>query len=1396
MTFYRKLLKNFLATSSLIATLSANMNSTIAAQDTLTAPTGATNFLSNGNDWLVGGVLGVSPNANAASMIFFGQNQDMSFDNVVGNLGTLNLYGFDGQTIYITAPNSVEGIISDVGVLMVNRVTIANGGPLAEGGGGGAAKVNLDINIVNDTFEFNGNQLGALSTINLVSVDTNLKFSGDNSIINEAIYSSTDGNGRIEINANNVRFNGVIGGISKINSLRIQDNKSAILNADAFFHADGLTIAHTSLLTLTAGKTIDASSGNASINFTNDDSTLVVFGDIDTTLIGPFNSHVVNGGIIKANDLTAGQTLTLQGRIGNNSNPLALIEVKGGGALKLQSKNGEDHNIASVDITVGDGTVILNGGGNYFNLIHDNNKGTIIISDEGALPGSSSVVGLQGTVSSAVNPLKKILFTNTIGGPLVNVLLFGQPIDIYADSIETDTAEKGVLLFTQGVNIVDSPIGTALLPLTAIAVNANTTVELWQDVFLNQNLIALPYEIGVSPGAIVRIKGNVKGDIMGLDTILSPTPNPTVSGTLEFINPAQIIIDGNISYINTVNINGNNILMQGNFSAQTTNFVADSKLIFPGNQDRTFSSNIQTNGKGSIIANDMAAGKTLTIEGTLSDDTHQLALIEAKGGGTIKFHGGGASVKNIDITNNDGTVELGGNGTYTFNLVHDNGKGTLVVSTDVVTLNEGTILSSLVNPLKSIILSNPISSLLIFAKDANIYATSIDLQVPNAAGILVFNGGTNIIDSKIGTKAVPLTAVAAGSAGVTIDIKQETNLSLGIGFVAESTVRLESNLIGGGVFGVGTQVGTLEFTNTKTLTIDSKIGTTDIIKAQGFGVVPYPISTLQLSGKDVIINDVVNTNKIHFSKNNLPSTLTINGATTLNSGGVTTAGDLVHSLVIKGNFNQGTGSLGTATNRLKTVVFNDSVVTLANNVYAGSATVSNSTVTLTNDITIQTNITSNDIIFNLGTHTLDHQGKSKFTGNIKFTTSVDGNNIGNIAVDGNISEFDFSKANSATLILTANTPPLASGSTKQYQLFKSINNGLILSIGNVNLIVNDTNPFIKWTYNPNTFILSVVPTQTIGDSIQQGGGNNHDIKIGNILSGPVSGNAAQIQLNFSNMTPQQVAEAIARLEPTETNIEVENTNIINAQTEINDRIFNATLLVRPFTVAGIQGVSAGDKETFRYGLWANSFYGKTIQKKYSINPGYKANSIGITLGYDAMVNDDLMLGIACSLVGTNIKIQDQKVGDVAKTDTMMVSLYGLQEFKNDWFMQGIASFGSSQVKNSEQRNITATQTLRANSKHDSMSYSMQTMVGHYYNITSFLTITPMAGMRYERFGSSAYQEVGAAPQNLWVKRKASDMVEIITGARVTIEKEINKVVIIPYLHAFANFDFKSLPALR
>jgi len=466
-----------------------------------------------------------------------------------------------------------------------------------------------------------------------------------------------------------------------------------------------------------------------------------------------------------------------------------------------------------------------------------------------------------------------------------------------------------------------------------------------------------------------------------------------------------------------------------------------------------------------------------------------------------------------------------------------------------------------------------------------------------------------------------------------------------------------------------------------------------------------------------------------------------------------------------------------------------------------------SKTSITKDLTLDgiANFNGTDISF--GQKDLKITGPLNMDGDVVINTTGDANSkVGNLVTNNNENNITLN----GTLKININDDSIPIPANGQE---------LILILGNTNGIdlskitsVSNNNKFSQWNVgrkNGNLVLTQESQVQEATEALAKEFGKTTVSKEAgqayeDSLPGSPAGEFIREVGLIINQDKKRGLEAIERVTNTTTLIQAETSARIIKETDeiITSRITNLT--TPKFAVFGPQspspirktsdngavstGLSAGD-DPARYGAWGNPYYSDNTQKRLSNTSGYRAKSYGGTVGFDTKTNDETVLGAAFTLVRTDVKHKDFKVGDTTKIDSMIFSLYGVRQINDKWFTQGVVSFGSAKVKGNEKRFHTNTITEIAKARYNSTSYAGDFIAGYNHVLNDKVVINPIGGLGYTLVNDKKYKETGTTHQNLDVSRKPSQRLEIITGLRGVFRPfNINNTEVTTELHGFVRHD--------
>ncbi|WP_375332012.1 autotransporter domain-containing protein [Candidatus Tisiphia endosymbiont of Temnostethus pusillus] len=458
------------------------------------------------------------------------------------------------------------------------------------------------------------------------------------------------------------------------------------------------------------------------------------------------------------------------------------------------------------------------------------------------------------------------------------------------------------------------------------------------------------------------------------------------------------------------------------------------------------------------------------------------------------------------------------------------------------------------------------------------------------------------------------------------------------------------------------------------------------------------------------------------------------------------------------------------------------------------------------------NLAAKGLTVDIAANQLKYTGQAQLTGDVELVTAYDPSSAagGNIEVQKG-SKLDLSKADQLTIKVNAQTDinKIPEGGAK-YVVISSVDGQGLVAIDNSKIKLDPTgeqNRFVQWSMDSSDLKLYItdISKQVIDKDIAGKSLSQEERKFYTLLNNVTDRNssAGKFRNNIGLMDREHTLQAMDRILPGNENPIGESlarnptSEIIRGLMAQADTQITATRMGNSVPMKNAaSAVGSGDDDTLRYGVWGSPFYGTACQETYKGVSGYKAKSAGGIVGFDGLVNDNLLLGAAYSRINTQMSHQDKKFGDKTNGKTNIFSLYSLYNLTNNWFTEAIASYGITRVRNSEgrliatnvKRNVTALETAAA--KYKSISYSGQLLTGYNYIASEKLMITPTIGFRYSQFKDAGYTETGTKFQNLVVKKRSYNKFEGILGLRTAATLKANKVLLIPELHGYVNHDFK------
>ncbi|HJD55835.1 MAG TPA: autotransporter outer membrane beta-barrel domain-containing protein [Rickettsia endosymbiont of Pyrocoelia pectoralis] len=1187
--------------------------------------------------------------------------------------------------------------------------------------------------------------------------------------------------------------------------------------------------------------------------------TVELMPNAGTVTVSTISSEaIVNGGTLIASDVTGevtvgGGTLTLRnaenginfaagadaettvtvrarGNVGNVDN---LTGAAGKGTLTFQS-GGIAHNIGATNslaiVNIGAGELTVNGATMQADAINLTNGASI-------LKLTNAATLMTGDINFTANGTVNVANGATIDGNIDN----------------TGAADNGIVNFQNdgfvGGNIGNTAaikelnIAAGAVELRGDIVNVNT-IALQNDdsiLHLRNDAMAVTGDIDFTANGTINVANGatINGHIDNNDLINN-------NGTINFLGNGIItgLVAGNtnmtedlLSQIYTINIQGaadttvalqQNVWVEnlvfdnangagtlqigGNLEADNIDFGVGGILEFNGYNESDFKGVIANGANATLNVNTQnltAYHPSIGTVATINIRAESILVIDASGGDitilnnqVINFaKDAGLQLQNSSTTS-DRTITLGANlnandedvvilnsveadrkltiagnvalgGANKFKIIFFKGAGDFDI-TDI-TLNTTNIVVATTSVLE------------LGATPANVMIWDAQLvQTGDIGGFLDFEGQNGTVTLNDGVNIVGAVQNTANT-----NTNNGTLIALGASNLG-SVNNIAMLKAGAGAVTIGGAGGDIEI---------------DEIQGNGTELLTLPANSnlygsINFSGGDAL--------QLSFSGNSSVSGVVGTAANPV--GNITTTGTTRFANTVNSN-----GAMTLA---------RDSVTTFAQDVNATSFKADGATVEFDDNLALNGDITGSGTTLNLGANQVTYTGKGSFTDVLTLNTTFDGaaKSGGNILIAAG-SNLNLSQVSNLNIVVNAiNVDINDIDPNTKYTVISAETAGDLnpAPTENVKITVDNDNRFVGFAFDTSSLTLLAKDETTEKEPSKDGadkssltlsvtditdkvieqdfakGGELANIAEAAIVKksfelmnqAPNGSDARKALNNFGLMTSLHAADAVNNLRNTTDTVtacsQAVSGNILGNLTSINARI-NTTQAA---------AMAAGDEDmNAQFGAWINPFIANTTQKKIQNISGYKSDTTGGTLGFDSLINDDAVLGLAYTRAETDVKMKDAKQGDKNKVRSNIFSLYGLYNLpQSNFFVEGVASYGDSKVTSKSRRIVSVNGIMgyqTATGKYKSENYTGQLIVGYSYAIPENINITPMAGIRYSDIKDKGYKETGATFQNLIVKGKSYNTFDGLAGAKLSSSINVGEVALTPEAYAMVDYAFKN-----
>ncbi len=793
---------------------------------------------------------------------------------------------------------------------------------------------------------------------------------------------------------------------------------------------------------------------------------------------------------------------------------------------------------------------------------------------------------------------------------------------------------------------------------------------------------------------------------------------------------------------------------------------------------------ITINNTGAITAGGAAAGAidftgnaapvaTVTNTGTITGSI----LLGANAASTVALNGGSVSGT---VTMNNASQLLTLNGGTVAGII--SGAGRVVVASDftqAAAIGAGTAVTSLtVNASKTLDASgnhaitatnttlNSGSSI----KLGTGVLTSIVEGASSGVGSLTFAGtqtvgATTTIGSTNGLASVIINDSAVVTATNAANVIRATQVTLGSAGAGGASLLLGSSGVIGKIDGDVAGKGNLTFAANNTL--QGNIGSSKSLN----------LITIN-DGVTVLAN--TNNNSIAATTIKVGSGSAGTAVLTLGSGGVvgTIDGDAAGKGTL--NFNgtgNVTGNIGTTTASLLAVNVNDGATTTLGGNLAATTTTVNTGGSL-----------------NLGTtaRTITGALTGAGTGKIDFGTAAHTNTGTFTTVAGNTLNLTINSATAnASGSLAATTANIAAGTTINVNLAST--SGYITS-GTKYKILTGTNAATNAaTITDNSYVLSFTETlTTVGErtlnavrtnTYTTAGLSTSTKNVGTTLEGLGANATGEIKTFMGRLdslvTQAQVDAALQEVAPQTDN------SLTVAATGASTKSFDIVTSRLGDLRAGLEttGVASGSRSPL-HGVWVQGFGGNATQDNTDGVNGYKANTLGVAVGADTMVNDKTRVGLSFSYANSDVKSKSS-ASQNTDIDSYQINAYASYDM-GQWYVDGMAGVALNSYESS--RTITNPASI-ATGDFDGQTYSARIGGGYRVAAGNGLDLVPNASLTYAHNVLDSYTETGAGNLNLIVNNSDTDALIARAGVNLGYNVKQNGNIIRPELRVAYLYDF-------
>lgn len=212
-----------------------------------------------------------------------------------------------------------------------------------------------------------------------------------------------------------------------------------------------------------------------------------------------------------------------------------------------------------------------------------------------------------------------------------------------------------------------------------------------------------------------------------------------------------------------------------------------------------------------------------------------------------------------------------------------------------------------------------------------------------------------------------------------------------------------------------------------------------------------------------------------------------------------------------------------------------------------------------------------------------------------------------------------------------------------------------------------------------------------------------------------------------------------------------------------------------------------DDTPLTHGVWGKVFGSEARQGAHGGFAGYKANTYGLSLGTDTLVNNKWVLGAAFTFADTDVGLRDGFTGDGSDIKTYQVTGYFTRDF-GPWYLEGMLAYARQQFDSV--RNTTISGVAQGSFNGD--QWATRLAAGRPWAVNDKVTLTPTVGLEVNHYQQDGYTETGAGPLSMTVDEQSATRVRSVVGGKVASRFALDGGAILkPSVHVFWRHEFKN-----